>query len=74
LNVIIVKSFVVALLTSQISLQEKSSKKSGKDKPKHRHHYKYSDPVDEKEISGELAGFKSLIFKYKVFKVHVKID
>ncbi|XP_045172114.2 uncharacterized protein LOC123534105 [Mercenaria mercenaria] len=30
---------------------DKSSKKSGKDKPKHRHHYKYSDPVDEKEIS-----------------------
>lgn len=30
---------------------DKPSKKSGREKPKHRHHYKYSDPVDEKEIS-----------------------
>lgn len=33
------------------SIGTKSQKKPGKDRHKHRHHYKYSDPVDEKEIS-----------------------
>ncbi|KAL4223280.1 hypothetical protein ACF0H5_016752 [Mactra antiquata] len=31
--------------------KEQSTKKSNKEKQKRRHHYKYSDPVDEKEIS-----------------------